>query len=205
MALLAYALTTVARQKSFLGISSASYDTLLENLINAATDCLEHYCDRRFKVQTISNEVYDGDNTKKLVLRQWPVDTGESFTLQERSSIDNENDWDTIDSGDYFVKATAGIIEYVNGVFSEVPQHFRISYTAGYDYDNAASFLSDVGAADLEYACWKLVGKIFNDRKTGSNIQSESLGDYSVSFIRTMMLDPEVKQIADKYRRAPRH
>lgn len=200
MALLSYALTTVARVKTFMGISVATYDTVLEYMVNSVTDFIENYCDRRFKETTYTNEEYDGNGTKKLLLKQYPVDTAGTLTLAQRDSIDNNSSWTTIDSEDYFVKAN-GLIEYANGFFHKYPLHYRMTYTAGYDYDNAASYLSDVGAGDLEWACWELVRNAFENRKTPDNVKSESLADYSITYMDITMTNGRIKEVLDKYKR----
>ncbi len=201
MALLNYALTTVARAKSFLDITTSDEDTLIERLVNSATDFIEKYCGRRFKKTEYSNELYDGSGSTKLLLKQYPVDSASDFVLEKRNSIDNNDSWSEIDSEDYFVHWDKGIIENVRDIFYKYPQHYRISYSAGYDYNNSDSFLSDVGAADLEYACWKLVSSLYDEIGTNGGIQSESLGDYSVSYMKTTMADEELKSILDNYKK----
>ncbi len=200
MALITEALTTVARVKSYLGISAATWDTVLELLVNAVSQQIVTYCDRDFVKTAVSNEVYDVHGTNELLLKLFPVDTTETITLQERDSNDNNANWTTVNAQNYFVKAN-GIVVLPNTVFLDLPQHYRISYTAGYNFDNAVTFLSDAGAADLELACWKLIATAFNDRKNSTKIKSESLGDYSVTFARDVDLDPEIKQILDNYKR----
>ena len=201
MSLLAHALTTVARAKVFLDITIADDDTLIERLVNSATDFIEKYCDRRFKKTTYSNEIYNGSGSNKLLLKQYPVDSASAFTLEKRDSISNEDSFSDIESEDYFVHWEKGIVENVRSIFYSYPRHYRISYAAGYDYDNAASYLSDVGAADLEYACWKLVSSLYDETGTDGGIQSESLGDYSVSYMKATMADDELKGILNKYKR----
>ena len=215
MALIDNALTNLARTKIFLGITSTSYDTLLTTLINSATEFVERYCDRRFKQTTYTNEVYDGTGTDEMLLKNYPVTTFTS--LQERDNIENINSWTSLDSEDYFVKLNQGIIIYVGaidinwqpydysqkGVFSKYPQHYRTTYIAGYNFDakNGTSFLEDINMGDLEYAVWKLIATFYNNRKGSNNIQSESIGEYSVTFRKEVAMDEEIKQILEQYRR----
>jgi len=94
MALLDYALTTLARVKTFLGISGTSddelltslinNDELLTSLINSCTDFIENYCDRRFKQKAYTNELYNGNGTNKLLLKNYPVDESSTFKIEER-------------------------------------------------------------------------------------------------------------------------
>lgn len=210
MALLSYALTTVARQKQFMGISGDSYDTVLERLVNSGTDFIETYCDRRFDQTAYTNEVYDGTGSSFLFLRNFPISTTASFTLQNRDSFDNTDSWTTIDSQDYFIQYDEGYLERVTGgldvdllqpIFKELPRHYRVSYTAGYNYDNTATFLSDVGAGDLELACWILIAQLFNERKGNANVTSEHIGDYSVSFSRIVMINDKLRELLTSFKR----
>lgn len=219
---LSYALTTVARQKQFQGISNASYDTILDRLVDSATDWIEGYCDRRFKETTYTNEEYDGTGSAYLQLRNFPVDSASTFTLQNRDSMTNENNWSTIDTELYFVNYKSGIVKLVaaeaflfsgnTDFFIRAPLHYRVTYTAGYDYDLTTTFLSSTGIdpnnttkaySDLEYACWKLVTAAYNQRRSSGNVLSESIGDYSITFTKEAMMDDEVKEILQRYRRFP--
>jgi len=213
MAIVSYGLTTVARVKSFLGISASTHNTLLEILINQVSDFVEKFCDRRFLKTVYSNQVYDGNGSNKMLLKQYPIVSGETFSLERRDSYNNQSSFSTIDSEAYFVKEEEGIIEYVGSyipegaVFIKAPQHYRVTYTAGYDFDNVTpgNTLESVGIGDLEYAVWKLVAKAFNNRKVSSNVQSEKLGDYSVLFRKGVMADPEIDGILTKYKRPYQH
>ena len=74
MALLPYAITTLAKVKLFLGITDTSNDILLESLINLTTDQIEGLCGNRRFLQTIyTDEDYDVPNKDIVFLRQWPV------------------------------------------------------------------------------------------------------------------------------------
>ena len=70
-----YALTTVANVKLYIGIPSATtqYDALLDELINSATQYIENYCKRRFKLTTYTSEGYDGNNSQYLFLKNYPI------------------------------------------------------------------------------------------------------------------------------------
>jgi hypothetical protein len=73
MALTADAMTTLADVKAMLGITDATQDVRLENLINFASAMIAKYCDRVFTRSTYTSEAYAGTNRQLLVLRQWPV------------------------------------------------------------------------------------------------------------------------------------
>jgi len=215
MPISSYALTSLARQKEFMGITSSDYDTILTSLINSTTDFIERYCDRRFISTVYTNEVYDGTGSSQLLLKQFPVTTFTS--LQKRDTTKNESSWTTLESEDYFVKLTEGIIiissniydgwtntVYYTPNFSRYPQYYRATYTAGLAFDAVTgTYLEDVGAGDLEYAMWKLTTTAFNQRKGSDDVASERIGEYSVTYRKEVSMDTELQQILSFYRRPP--
>ena len=203
MALLSHSLTTLNRAKSFMEIGGAQDDDLITSLINMVSDFAESYCDRRFLETAYSNELYDGNGFDKILLKQYPISSSETFTLQVRDSADNSGSFTTIPAQDYFIKYAQGIVQYVNGSFADIPQHYRASYTAGYAFDNdgGGATLESLSIGDLEYAIWKLITAAYKNRRVSPNVVSESIGDYSVTFRKQVMIDEELKAILDKYRR----
>lgn len=207
MSLNTNALTTVARVKTFLEISVATYDSILESLINMATDFVERECDRTFVSTAYSNELYDGTGTKRLLLKHFPVSSSATFTLEQRDTDLRDAYWSAIDSNLYHVDYETGIVEFIGRSFVEVPDKYRVSYTAGYAFKNDAAplvTLESLKIGDLEYAVWKLVAKLFQNRKANTGIQSETIGNYSVTLRASMMADPEVQNILNSYKRPRR-
>lgn len=199
----AYALTTVARAKLYLGITTSADDTLIERLIDVATDTIESFCGRRFKKTTYTDELYDGTGGDSLVLKQYPVVAGQAFTLNERAGSDNVSNFSTLSSNIYFVKNDRGIVQFSSGIFLPYPQRYKITYTAGYDFDNTTpgATAESVGLGDLEEACWQLVGNAYSDRKHNDAVASESIGNYSVSFRRDISMSASLKATLERYRR----
>lgn len=204
----AYALTTVARFKTYAGISTSDNDTLIEYLIDAVTEYVENECDRRFKKTTYTGQKVDSEGSTKIVLPQWPVVSGETFTLYERESTsgygsDDSGDWDDIDSDDYRIDYNAGIIT-ANFKFSEGEQNYKVDYTAGYDFENESGTLktlASVGLSDLEMAVWKLLSREYQKRKGSGDIQRLQLYNYEVVFAKEAYSDDEIREILDKYKR----
>jgi len=200
MSLKSYALTTVARVKTYADISTSDDDTLLESIVNAVTEYIESYTGKRFKQTAYSNQEMDSDGSEFLFLEHYPVSTTASFTLQERESGENEDDWSTVDSNDYFIDYDTGVITVANGKFIKGTKKYRSSYTAGYDFDNATTYLSDTTAGDIELAAWELSKSTYNSRRGSSNVESESIGSYSVKFAAALYENENIKAILDKYR-----
>jgi len=199
-----YALTTRDRVIDFLELKnlSATDNTVIDIFIETSTEFIENYCQRRFMKTTYTDEVYDGDGSEFVRLKQYPVISGETFSLSRRNSVSNEDDWSSIDSEDYFVDEESGIVEYIKGMrFQNYPQHYKITYTAGFDFDNATTFLADTTAGDVEYACWKLCSVMWNRRKADPSVQSEKLGNYAVTYRKFVNENTEIASILDKYAR----
>jgi len=210
-----YVLTTRQRLMNFLGITTVTTTegNVLDRIINSVTDYIEHYCQRRFKQTTYTNEEYDGTGSKQLLLKNYPVSTTATFTLGERQTSLHSDDWDNVDSSLYFVNITEGIVELPRGKdwraltstgeseFNALIRGWRVTYTAGYNYDNTVTFLSDVGLSDLEYIAWRLCAIGWNRRKGDPGVESERIGDYSVSYAKEVFENSEVKAILDKYAR----
>lgn len=212
MSLNANALTTVARQKSFMGITVSTHDTALELLINSVSNYVEKVTGRKFKRQTFTNEIYNGKDSEHLYLKNYPVIDGEAFTLQQRVSALNEDNWETVDAEDYFVENESGRVTLittksfataVTGVFTKGIQNWRVTYTAGFYLPSDASFgtnyLNDL-PSDLEMLVWQWVAQTFNGRKS-QGIQRQKVRDIEVWFAAEMAKDPMMKQTLMQYRR----
>lgn len=202
MAVKSYALTTRQRLKDFLGITANDDTTnnVLDRIIDTTTEFIENYIGFRVKETAYTNEEYDTEKGDVLLLKNHPVDSGQTFTLQRRNSSLNEDDWETIDTEFYHVDYDAGIIYGAAGwKFARTRRGYRVSYTAGFEYDNSSTFLSETTGGDLEWAAWQLGGIAFERRKGGGGIQSERIGDYSVTYAKSVLENEEIRSILDKY------
>lgn len=204
MAVKSYALTTRQRLIDFLGLNASSLTTtqqnLLDRIIDTATEYIENYCGRHFKKTTYTNQLLNGNGAGQVVLKHYPIDSSESFGLEVRNSALNEGGYTTIEANSYIVDYDSGVVSGMSG-FSFIKGYglYRASYTAGYDFDNSTTFLSDTTAGDVEYAMWKLCAAAWNKKKGSLGVVSESLGDYSVTYGSTAFEDEELKAILDKY------
>lgn len=192
------ALSTLARVKLYLGIGSDKYDGLLTMLLNDATGFIERFCKRSFLSQTYTSEVYDGSGTDTIVLNQFPVTAVSAF--QYRDYEDNTDQWSSFDSTDEFRWFEDGRIQLIAGKFSETPKKYRVTYVAGYkiDFDNENNPSLHTLPFEIEAACLKIVGAVFNTRRL-EGLESESIGDSSVKVKMAVFNDPEIKGILEKY------
>lgn len=205
MATIDNALTTVARYKSFAEITGNTKNTQIQMAIIGASAFVERYCNRKFKRQAFSNELYDGSGSEKMVLKNAPVISGQTFTLQRRSSDNfNQGDWETLDADAYIVKYEEGIIVLPN-TFIKGVSNYRVSYTAGYYLPSNASYQDGTDdnldlPFEIEVSVFMLVNYIMN-RKKAQGIQSQRVRDVQITYMKAMEADPEIKQMLGLYKR----
>ena len=191
------ALTTLARQKIFLGIRSDRHDSLLVQLINQTTGFIEQYCKRSFLSQDYTDEEYDSTGNPVLILKQFPVTAVSS--VKYNGATDNTDDWQTYDTKSYFWYEDGRIVKQ-SGSFPIGPQKLRATYTAGYiiDFNNENDSSKHTLPPELEYVCQKLVAALFNTRRAEGMAQ-ERIGDSGVTLKKMIFGDEETKVILDKY------
>lgn len=175
MAILAtYALCSVEDVKEILGIDSGDHskDNLIIRKINMATEMIESYCNlsygHHFKETTYTDEVYDGYNGLEMVLRMYPVSVLTSFSFRESS--ENTNNWQVIDTEDYFPNLNRGVINgYPGGTrFSS----FRVTYTAGFS----------TIPWDLAEACATVAAYYIENSTSGTTVKRKQEGQREIEY-----------------------
>ena len=168
--LVGHALTTLAKVKQHLGITSSDDDALLTDLINSITAYIENACGgRRFKETTYTNELYDGDDFDNwLYLKQYPI-TGLTKVEYNNGTTDNPDWKENTEGKDYEKYFERGAL-YLSTKY-EGKRNYRITYKAGY------AEIPD----DLEILANKLVGKIYDKRKSEGK-SSVSLAGASITW-----------------------
>ena len=74
-------LTTVANVQIWLGIATAGDNPLLARLIASASRAIHTYLQRPNLFQHTCSETYDGSGSRRQLLRQWPVVSVSSLTI----------------------------------------------------------------------------------------------------------------------------
>jgi phage gp36-like protein len=170
-----YALTTLDDVKELLGVPSSThtYDNLITRKINQATAVIEGYCGRRFKAADYTEEIYNATQGDQLVLRQRPliIDGSHPFSIQARTTGQNQDDFETIDSDNYFADAESGVID-LNFRAGGHWGSFAVSYRAGYDT------IPD----DLAEACASLAAYFVNHSNPDVNVRSKQEGQRKVDY-----------------------
>lgn len=170
--LLDYALCSVADVKENLGISSgdSSKNNLIIRKINAATELIEGYCDRRFKSTSYVDEVYDGSGTDQLLLRNRPIS---AVTLKVRNTSLNDPDFTTIPTDEYFVNANAGVLDGLSSFYGRADR-WAVTYTGGYT----------TIPSDLQEACATLASFLVLNASSGgdNSVKSKAEGARRVEY-----------------------
>lgn len=200
MASVAYAITTTAKVKALLGLTTvdAARDALLDTMVSGITDMIERYCGgRRFKA-TDYVEIRDTASSKTLTTLQYPVNT---LTLLEyRSGVPSNITWTTYSPDAYLVKLKAGVIQFFSK-FTPFPQAFRITYNAGYLIDWA--FETDPTKhtlpADLTMVATEMVAKRYTTR-LAQGIKSESTEGQSITYAAPGEIANDHRSTLDAYR-----
>lgn len=176
--LLSYALTSVADVKESLGIASgdSSQNNLIIRKINQATEMIEGFCnlarDHHFASTTYTQEEYDGTGINQLSLKARPVTALSAF--QFRSSINNDDSWDDVDSDNYFLDANAGVIDLLF-TQSRNWNRYRVTYTAGFT----------TIPADLAEACVMLASSMVENSATGTGVKRKREGGREIEYFQS--------------------
>jgi uncharacterized phiE125 gp8 family phage protein len=111
-------------------------DDLVRSLIDCASLRVEQYCGRKFKLQTYTNEVYDGTGESELYLRNAPVDPNTAVTVDFRVS----SAWQSQDVTylRYDDPDEIGLVFWEIGAFSRGRYNVRVTYKAGFAATTAA-------------------------------------------------------------------
>lgn len=184
MALSPRAFVTLTEVKTQLGISDSSEDSKLEFLITAATDLVEKYCGRSFNETTHTEELYDGEDSNTLFLKNYPVSdevADAPVILVDDEAVDVED-----------VNYQKGILELASIVNAGL-SNIKATYKGGYATDDIPF--------DLKQAIILIVARARNAAKN-SGVVSESVGDYSVAYqSAAAAMTKDVKEILVNYKR----
>lgn len=172
-------LTTTAKVKTHLGITSSADDALIGTLVTAASRIIEKYCDNAFNQATYT-EYYDGNGEPDLLLAHGPiisvtslnVDSGRTYAdatlLTEGSDFVSYKDEARVE----MLRGSGLAWAQEDAVFPNAQQAVKIVYVAGY-----ATI-----PADLELAANEMAAYLYNNRGASMAVSSQSIGGFSESY-----------------------
>ena len=194
-------LTTLKAVKTELEITDTSQDVFLLSLIEEASSMIREYTGREWAQATYIEYVAGGNNFS-LVLNNFPIQNIEYVKVYGRE----------IDKLYYLVDKEAGILFgssgwgatflLMAGFSSPIPAGivptYEVKYTAGY------VLLGEQGEGEklppaIERVCKDLVKVLYFARKRDDAVQSERLGDYSVSYKESKIM--EILHLLDRFKR----
>ena len=201
MAVSAYAIPTLQEVKDFLGINNFDSDSILETWIDRVSYGIERFTNRKIAVQSVTNEIYDGDGTDTLYVRYWPVtqlstettpsDAQKLAALQYRNDVDSS--WtDLEDDVDHILyDASWPFIMLSEGTFPSGVRNLKLSYKAGYS----------VIPGDIWQVAVEMVADFWDKSKRPGapgklGLASRSHQNYSISYNN---LRPEWREILLRY------
>jgi uncharacterized phiE125 gp8 family phage protein len=170
--IVSYAIITLSELKEAIGLSTTADDAMLNGMINRATDMIETYCKRRFISTTYTDEVYSGDGSNSLLLRNYPITALTS--LQSRGGLFDSPAWDSVETDLFSLNQAGGLdkgVIYMAAPFVQGDLNFRVTYTAGYANQAAIPH-------DLREACIEIASFLYGRRKATPGMKSETLGRY---------------------------
>jgi hypothetical protein len=196
-----YSLTTVARLKELITLTSAGFDVKLLYLINSVTDFIEGECNRRFKETTYTNEIYSIDHGGQnfLQLKQFPVSAVTSLKYKAGTKSNpnwtefNADDWEVLEDGE------TGLIQ-IYGTLPIGINNISVTYTAGYkiNFTNYGDNTTHTLPADLTGLAERLVTKFLKRREAEGKL-TESYDGGSVTWKDDMT--GEDKATIDRFKR----
>ena len=143
-------------------------DPELNDIIVIASAAVEKWCSRLFARATLT-EKYDGDNTKKLLLNQYPVNSITSIEITYQGVTDTDTlttEFDFKDNGIVVIKKIEPYV-FVRGF-----QNIEVVYNAGYD----------VLPADLAMGVRLMAVYIYEDADRSADLIEERLGDWKARY-----------------------
>lgn len=212
-------LVTLAQYKTHASITStdATRDAAITAMIAEATEIVRRHCSRELLngFDSLSRtEVYDGNDSDGLQLREFPVTSITSVTL-----IANDATTSVVTSTEYRVDLNTGVLKRLGGVrgrfagandgwtrqdawFSDqwgtVPnwpaghQNISVVYTGG--YGAAATGMP----AGLQSVVYRLIDD-FRQTAGSGNFKSERIGDYQYTLADTTLDAEELDRLLGPY------
>ncbi len=190
------ALTTLSAAKEELGIPAddVSQDQRIKRLINAATSAIGKYCDRDFARATITAETHPMAGGLRVVFKRTPIVSIVSVTANAAVIPSTSYLLENADAGIVFFPA--GLPEYGTrrrGIAQDIQPGthsplLSLAYVGGYVTAQQARVGGELAGEDvtlpdeIETACLDLVGYYKAQRGQIGEIQSESVGDASVTY-----------------------
>lgn len=186
--------------KAFLEITDASFDSLLNSIIQYDSDRIQTFLNRQLR--SVSRTQYFQTGRRKYYLSAYPIDSIITPTVTSDDDSQTVND-------DFYVWNDDGLIEFTYNTSNSEPKQLSVTYTGGYTSSvttvggNVTYCLYGNGGVPdtIKFATLKQVVYDFTTRRK-VGMTSISMPDGSVSMMYTDGLLPDVKNMLKMYRKA---
>lgn len=201
MSLADNALTTLEAVKSELNITDTTQDSKLERKVNEYSAMVESLLNRSFK-KTAYTEKYAGKGRQLLVLKNYPIVSVETITLNGVTLDDWEID-DGLKSSGMILRETGWTAEsYLVGLVGEPnapKRNIEVQYTAGYvlPKDDATGNPRTL-PYDIENVIIEFIAEDWNQQGS-KGLKTFEVSDVKWEWITEM--NPKVAEILKRYKR----
>lgn len=181
-------LVTRAEYKSYMGISSNTSDSAIDNLIPKVSDLVKTICRRSF-IDYVGNPKieYSEGGTSAIQLDEYPV---QSILSLEYSDDYGTNYTTLVQYTDFVLsKATNSLRPILNTVFPEAINGYRITYTAGYD---------DI-PADLKLVTLDIIAYYLKNDSAIHSTKSTSSNTMQIEYVSSTNFPAHIKRVLDLY------
>lgn len=195
-------LVSLQKVKQELEINDSSQDSFLNSLINEASSLIKEYTEREFGIGEYI-EYVKGENTQNLILTHYPIQEVK-YVKELGREIPPEMYMVIKDKGILFSSYGWGASYLMlKGTITMAPagyvQFYEVRYKAGYVLPEDTQNTGDKLPEAIERVCLDIVKILYNSRKKDDSIQSERLGDYSVTFKDSKL--GELLSLLDRFKR----
>ena len=181
-------LVTRAEYKSYMGISSNTSDSAIDNLIPKVSDLIKTICRRSF-IDYVGNPKieYSEGGTEAIQLDEYPVQS----ILSLEYSADYGTNYTTLVQYEDFVlsKATNSLRPILTSTFPEAINGYRITYTAGYD---------DI-PADLKLVTLDIIAYYLKNDSAVHSTKSTNSNTMQIEYVSNTNFPAHIKRVLDLY------
>lgn len=171
-----YDIVEVTKVENWIGVTDQT--SIVKAIVNFVSDFIEGqlidkdvmeggYCNRKFIAADYTLAEYTGNNRKNLSLRQYPINSITTITLDGTTLFPSSTST-LAELGFFISRDIIGAVFYDNFWTINLPNNINITYNAGF---------SQI-PYDLEFAALFLAARMW-ERKGKEILKSEKIGDYA--------------------------
>lgn len=181
----------LAAVKGWLRVTDAGQDSQIAQIADAVSARMEAATKRIFVRRTLS-EVCDGDGSRRLFLKKYPVVSVTTLTV--KSTPDQLTPTAYVAGTDFDADLTTGRLQMRNLPFVRGFQNVAVTYVAGWDAQDGPALPADIYQAGLDY-----VKAVYQEYSTNA-IAASSVSLGPTTFLLKPDLPYGIKRVLDQWR-----